>query len=82
MPVSGCTAILHDLKVSLPAEPKLEQIFYGQMYMIASASREDARMPMAAGLWGPWVHVDSMYCSGCDFTMDYNYMANFWGMYG
>jgi hypothetical protein len=67
--------------ISLPKEPKLEQLFYGQMYLVASASRVDSRLPMAAGLWGPWVHTDNMYCAGCDFTMDYNYMANFWGMY-
>ena len=63
-----------------------ERLWYGQMYMIASASREDDRSAMAAGLWGPWVHLDNMYCAGCDFTMyvcsrEYVYICTPGGIY-
>jgi alpha-L-fucosidase 2 len=56
----------------------LEAFYYSHSYMIASASRGTK---FAVGLWGPWVHQDSMYCAGCDFTMDYNYQAVYWGLY-
>ena len=64
--------------MSLPDEPLLEAFYYQQSYMIGSASRGTK---MAVGLWGPWAHQDSMYCAGCDFTMDYNYQAVYWGLY-
>jgi hypothetical protein len=53
--------------MTLPHEPLLEAYYYSQSYMIGSASRSTN---FAVGLWGPWVHQDSMYCAGCDFTMD------------
>ena len=64
--------------MSLPHEPLLEAFYYRQSYMIGSASRGTK---IAVGLWGPWAHQDSMYCAGCDFTMDYNYQAVYWGLY-
>ena len=64
--------------MALPKEPLLEAFYYSQSYLIGSASRGTS---MAVGLWGPWVHQDSMYCAGCDFTMDYNYQAVYSSLY-
>ena len=64
--------------VALPGDPVLERFFYAHSYLIGSASR--AGTPVPPGLWGPWVHDDSPLWAG-DFTLDYNFEANFWGLY-
>ena len=63
--------------VSIPGEPWLEQLYYGQTYLIASATRAGKTPP---GLYGPWVHTDSPYCEG-DLTINYNYEATFFSLY-
>jgi hypothetical protein len=63
--------------VSIPGEPWLERLYFGQTYLIASATRAGKAPP---GLYGPWVHVDSPYCEG-DLTINYNFEATYWSLY-
>lgn len=63
--------------VSIPGEPWLERLYYGQTYLIASATRAGKAPP---GLFGPWVNTDSPYCEG-DLTINYNFEATFWALY-
>eukprot|EP01052_Picozoa_sp_SAG31_P047149 SAG31_NODE_9311_length_1300_cov_1.161532_1_plen_349_part_10 len=63
--------------VSIPGESWLEWLYYGQTYLIASATRAGKAPP---GLYGPWVHVDSPYCEG-DLTINYNFEATYWALY-
>ena len=51
--------------VELPGDARLERFYYAHSYLIGSASREGK---VAAGLWGPWVHMDSPGWAG-DYTL-------------
>jgi len=68
-----------EASVNIPGMPWLEEFYYAQTYMIASASRENTSGPFPAGLWGPWVFSDEPGWGG-DFTLDYNHEANHWGL--
>ena len=49
---------------------------YGSQYLFKSAT---ALGKVPPGLWGPWVTGTDMAGWGGDFTLDYNFQANFWG---
>jgi alpha-L-fucosidase 2 len=63
--------------VTLPQSPDVEDFWRSAQYLLGSASREGS---VATGLWGPWVFTDQSGWQG-DFTLDYNYMASYWGTY-
>lgn len=58
-------------------DPVLERFYYGQLYLLGSASRAGKTAP---ALYGPWITTDSPQFSG-DAHLNYNWQANFYGAY-
>ena len=54
----------------------LEGWWYGSQYLFGSATRSTKVPP---GLWGPWVSGGNAPGWAGDYTLDYNFQANFWG---
>ena len=61
--------------VSLGKRSLLEGFWFGSQYLFGSAT---ALGKVPPGLWGPWVTATSSGWNG-DFTLDYNFQANYWG---
>lgn len=55
----------------------LEKFYYGALYSVGCASREGS---VAPGLAGPW-HLNGPICWSNKYTLDYNFMAVWWGVY-
>ena len=68
--------------VSLPSQPAAQALWEGAQYVLACASSAvvSADKP-GPGLYGPWSTVDGPNWHG-DLTLDYNYAAPFYGVYG
>lgn len=58
-------------------DDQLERFYYGALYALGCASREGH---VAPGLAGPW-HLDGPVCWSNKYTLDYNFMAVWWGVY-
>ena len=56
---------------------KLEEFYYGSLYLMACCSRENKLSP---GLYGNFITTDYPKWNG-DFHMNYNFIAPFYGMY-
>ena len=55
----------------------LHKYYYGSLYYMGAASREDT---LAPGIFGIWTTTDGAMWNG-DYHMNYNYIAPFYGMY-
>ncbi len=55
----------------------LEKFYYGALYVLGCSSREGK---VAPGLAGPW-HLHGPACWSNRYTLDYNFEANWWGVY-
>jgi hypothetical protein len=55
----------------------VQNLWVSLQFLAGSSSRAAT---VAPGLFGPWVFTDYPPWSG-DYTLDYNFQANFWGMY-
>lgn len=67
--------------VSLPTQPRIEALWRGSLYMLASAASPTVSSESPPpGLFGPWVTTDQAGWNG-DYTLDYNYEASFYGVY-
>ena len=62
--------------VDLGGRQLLEGWWFGSQYLFKSATALGAVPP---GLWGPWVSGTNRAAWGGDYTLDYNFQANFWG---
>lgn len=55
----------------------LERFYYGALYVLGCSSRAGSAPP---GLAGPW-HLNGPSCWSNKYTLDYNFMAVWWGVY-
>ena len=66
---------LNCASVSLGKRSLLEGFWFGSQYLFGSAT---ALGKVPPGLWGPWVTATESAWNG-DYTLDYNFQANYWG---
>jgi hypothetical protein len=58
-------------------DEELEKFYYGALYVLGCSSREGSIPP---GLAGPW-HLHGPICWSNKYTLDYNFEAQWWGVY-
>ena len=58
-------------------DEELEKFYYGALYVLGCSSREGSIPP---GLAGPW-HLHGPVCWSNKYTLDYNFEAQWWGVY-
>ena len=63
-----------------PSLSDIERFWCGQQYILGISASYDPGVP-APGLFGPFVTTDDNGWNG-DYTLDYNYEATFYGVYG